>query len=167
MVASGVVVAVIASGKSPGKGMEYPLRGGPAPRTAAHLLRDRNGGGCGSAQNAHGLMHSYEGKSSPFTHSDGLSTDQVFTLFEDREGTIWVATPDGLDQFRESPVGSLTAKDGLSNATALHPSWRRATAAYGSARRMGSTGGRTDKWRFIGGEAIPGLPDDQIDSFRG
>jgi len=51
-----------------------------------------------------------------FTHNDGLSSDLVYALFEDREGTIWVATSEGLDRFRELPVTSLSVKQGVSSA---------------------------------------------------
>jgi hypothetical protein len=33
----------------------------------------------------------------------------------DREGSVWIAPPNGLDEFRESPVGSLSASNGLSS----------------------------------------------------
>src|SRR5271166_5645240 len=59
------------------------------------------GGGLWIGTPARGLMHSYEGRTSLFTHKDGLSGDQVKALFEDREGTIWVGTNAGLDRFRE------------------------------------------------------------------
>ena len=142
--------------------MEYPLSGVPSPLTAAHLVRDRNGG-LWIGTNAHGLVYSYEGKSSLFTHSDGLSTDQVITLFEDREGTIWVATPDGLDQFRESPVGSLSVKDGLSNATATS-----VLAARDGSVWIGTADG-LNRWKngqmtVYRRRSDPGLPDDQIES---
>jgi signal transduction histidine kinase/ligand-binding sensor domain-containing protein len=37
-----------------------------------------------------------------YTESDGLLTDIVAALLEDREGNIWVASPRGLERFRES-----------------------------------------------------------------
>ena len=37
-----------------------------------------------------------------FTNKDGLSSDIAHAILEDREGNIWVATPDGIDQFRNS-----------------------------------------------------------------
>jgi len=39
-----------------------------------------------------------------FTSVDGLSADSVNSILEDREGNIWVATRDGLDQFRETAL---------------------------------------------------------------
>jgi len=96
---------------------DYPLHGVPLPLTAGTVLRDRNGG-LWIGTTAHGLVHSYEGKTSIFTHKDGLSSDQVYALFEGREGSIWVATSEGLDQFRELPVTSLPVKQGLSSGAA-------------------------------------------------
>jgi signal transduction histidine kinase/ligand-binding sensor domain-containing protein len=39
-----------------------------------------------------------------FTSVDGLSADSTDSILEDREGNIWVATRDGLDQFRETAL---------------------------------------------------------------
>ncbi len=39
-----------------------------------------------------------------FTSQDGLSSDFATLILEDREGNIWVATRDGLDQFRNSAL---------------------------------------------------------------
>ena len=137
--------------------VEYPLHGVPSPLTAAHLLRDRNGG-LWIGTNAHGVVHSYEGKTSLFSHRDGLSSDRVIALFEDREGTIWVATPDGLDQFRESPIGSLSDRDGLSSATATSILAARDGSIWiGTADGLNRWNARTRR-RSIGSEAILACP---------
>jgi hypothetical protein len=39
-----------------------------------------------------------------FTSKDGLSADDCNPILEDREGNIWVATRDGLDQFRDTAL---------------------------------------------------------------
>jgi signal transduction histidine kinase/ligand-binding sensor domain-containing protein len=39
-----------------------------------------------------------------FTSVDGLSADNSNPILQDREGNIWVATRDGLDQFRETAL---------------------------------------------------------------
>jgi len=39
-----------------------------------------------------------------FTSKDGLSADDSIAILEDREGNIWVATRDGLDQFRDTTL---------------------------------------------------------------
>src|SRR5262249_6339744 len=51
-----------------------------------------------------------------FSRSDGLSSESVATIFEDREGNFWVATDEGLDRFREFAVATLSAKQGLSDS---------------------------------------------------
>jgi signal transduction histidine kinase/ligand-binding sensor domain-containing protein len=43
-----------------------------------------------------------------FTSKDGLSSDYNTAILEDREGNIWVATRDGIDQFRNSALAPVT-----------------------------------------------------------
>ena len=43
-----------------------------------------------------------------FTSKDGLSADYVTAISEDREGNIWVATRDGIDQFRNGALAPVT-----------------------------------------------------------
>jgi signal transduction histidine kinase/ligand-binding sensor domain-containing protein len=45
---------------------------------------------------------------------DGLTGDYVSGVFEDREGLIWVTTPEGLDCFRSLSVTTLSQRQGLS-----------------------------------------------------
>ena len=142
--------------------VNYPLQGAPSPLTARAVLRDRHGGLWIGTQ-AHGIVHSYEGKTFLFTQSDGLTSDLIITLFEDREGTIWVATPNGLDQFRESPVGSLSESAGLSSATATS-----ILAARDGTIWIGTADG-LDRWkdgrmRIYRTPSVPGLPNDSIQS---
>src|SRR6185437_905724 len=78
------------------------------------LLRDRDGGlWIGTV--ARGLIHIHQGKADSFTQADGLSGDITLSLFEDREGSIWVSTTDGLDRFRELPVNTISVRQGLSS----------------------------------------------------
>jgi signal transduction histidine kinase/ligand-binding sensor domain-containing protein len=78
------------------------------------LLVDRDGGlWIGTVQR--GLVHVHRGRADVFTLADGLSGDVVLSLFEDREGTIWVATTGGLDRFRDLPVTTLSTRHGLSS----------------------------------------------------
>ena len=41
------------------------------------------------------------------------------SLFEDREGNVWFASSRGLDRFRELPVTTISAKQGLSSELPL------------------------------------------------
>lgn len=44
---------------------------------------------------------------------EGLASDTVDDVFEDREGILWAATPDGIDNFRDPRVASFSALEGL------------------------------------------------------
>jgi signal transduction histidine kinase/ligand-binding sensor domain-containing protein len=96
---------------------DYPLPGLPSSLGVTRLLRDRDGG-LWIGTSDRGLVHAHGGKTSTFTHKDGLSSDQVKVLFQDREGTVWVGTSAGLDQFHELAVTSLSVDEGLSSAEA-------------------------------------------------
>lgn len=49
-----------------------------------------------------------------FTSGDGLTSDAIAGFFQDREGTLWVATSKGIDSFRELPVATFSIREGLS-----------------------------------------------------
>jgi signal transduction histidine kinase len=61
-----------------------------------------------------GLVHLHQGRTDVFGSADGLSSDYVLGLFEDREGDIWTATKDGLDRFRDYVVPTISFRQGLS-----------------------------------------------------
>ena len=160
---SGLIVAVGTVRQIIGRTVtDYRLPGVPLPLTAGTVLRDSNGG-LWIGTTAHGLVHSYAGKTSMFTHNEGLSSDQVYALFQGREGSIWVATSEGLDQFRELPVTSLSVKQGLSSATASS-----VLAARDGSIWIGTPDGlnRCDHGRttIYRRRTNPGLPDDDINS---
>jgi signal transduction histidine kinase/ligand-binding sensor domain-containing protein len=98
----------------------YPIRSGSRPTTLLRdpevdsnkLLRDRDGGlWIGTAER--GLVHVAHGRADTFGTSDGLAGNISCSLFEDREGTIWVATTGGLDRFRQPSVVTFSTKQGL------------------------------------------------------
>src|SRR5205823_9500219 len=61
-----------------------------------------------------GLYRLHDGKVSHYRTRDGLSNDTVQNLFEDREGTLWVMTAQGIDALRDLRVASVTSHEGLS-----------------------------------------------------
>ena len=97
------------------KSYSVPGRRGFMP---GHLLLDHDGGlWIGSL--AQGLVHVHQGRADVFAKADGLSGDDIYSLFEDREGNVWVSTNDGLDRFRQLAVTTLDSSEGLSNGTAV------------------------------------------------
>ena len=120
------------------------------------LLRDRDGGlWIGTVER--GLIHVHNGRTDVFTQSDGLSGNVVLSLFEDREGNVWVATTGGLDRFRELPVATISVKQGLSSDAT-----QAVLAATDGSIWVGAHQGLT-RWKngqtTIFGKAS-GLPDD-------
>jgi signal transduction histidine kinase/ligand-binding sensor domain-containing protein len=78
------------------------------------MLRDRDGGlWVGPA--GRGIVHIRQGRTDVFSELDGLSGDDIYDLFEDREGNIWIATVNGLDRFHELPVVTYSKSQGLSD----------------------------------------------------
>ena len=55
------------------------------------------------------------GRVQSFNAANGLSADSVYRIFEDREGSIWVATRDGVDRFREYTIPTFSEKQGVSS----------------------------------------------------
>jgi ligand-binding sensor domain-containing protein/signal transduction histidine kinase len=96
-----------------GKTELYPLPG-VQHFHAKRLLRDRDGGLWIETWNG-GLMHLHQRRTDLFTQSDGLSGDDPWNMFEDREGSIWVGTLGGLDRFRDVAAATFTVKQGLSS----------------------------------------------------
>ena len=101
-----------------GKSEAYPLPAG-LPFQPHRLLRDRDGGLWIGALVDKGLLHIHEGRTDRFTQSDGLSGRSVTSVFEDREGSIWVATADGLDRFRNYAIPTFSEPQGLSSGGVL------------------------------------------------
>jgi len=98
-----------------GKTEAYPLPGIQGEFNAKRLLRDRDGGLWIGTQDR-GILHVHQGRTDVFGLSEGLSGENTFALFEDREADIWVATINGLDRFREFAVATLGLNQGLSSA---------------------------------------------------
>jgi signal transduction histidine kinase/ligand-binding sensor domain-containing protein len=68
-----------------------------------YILRDRHDAVWIGTENA-GVYRLYRGEAEHFDSRNGLSSDWIWGIFEDREGTLWIATSNGLDAFRDLPV---------------------------------------------------------------
>jgi ligand-binding sensor domain-containing protein/signal transduction histidine kinase len=91
---------------------EYPVSTAGPPFQARRLLRDRDGG-IWIGTSDRGVLHVHQGRTDDFAKSNGLSGNDVTSLFEDHEGNIWVATRDGLDRFRQFAVATISVNQGL------------------------------------------------------
>ena len=135
----------------------YRIGGVDRPFVARRLMLDRDGGlWVGTIRT--GLIHVHQGRTDVFLPSEGLSGDTINALFEDREGSVWVGTNEGLDRFRELAVTTISGEQGLPDSlvTSILP------ARDGSVW-IGSANGVT---RWKDGQATnyrvrDGLPDDR------
>ena len=60
-----------------------------------------------------GLIRFKDGAFTAYTTKEGLCDDIVFTICQDRQGSLWIGTRSGLNRFREGRFETLTSKDGL------------------------------------------------------
>jgi len=124
------------------------------------LLRDRDGGlWIGTIER--GLIHIHGNRTDVFTKSDGLSGDVILSLFEDREGNVWIASTGGLDRFRELPVATLSTKQGLSSDASQAVLAAEDGSIWVSAHE-GLT--RLDNGQATVWSKANGLPDDVVQS---
>jgi PAS domain S-box-containing protein len=94
----------------------YAVPGFDGARVRSHaLLVDRRGSLWVGTRND-GLYRISGGVADHYGASDGLSGNSVGSLFEDREGNIWVITDGGLDMFRDTALISYTTRQGVSNS---------------------------------------------------
>jgi ligand-binding sensor domain-containing protein len=103
-----------------------------------------------------GMIRHLGGRVERFDRADGLSSDSITKIFEDREGTVWVGTTGGLDRFRDVKVATITEREGL-------PISEMGSIASSKDGGLWITG-RTDLLRMKMGniaayEVIRGLPE--------
>ena len=143
---------------SGGSAAPYTVRG--ARFQGSRLLRDRDGG-LWMGSDGRGLIHLQRPLTDVFSRADGLSADEVYDVYEDSEGSIWVATLGGLDRFRELPVATVSRKQGLSNDAVFSV----LAAKDGSVWLTGRNG--LDRWKDGGVTNFrksDGLPDEVTNS---
>ena len=101
---------------SGGKWTSYAVPGFDGSRVRSQaLLVDRKGSLWVGTEND-GVYRIYGGVADHCGVRDGLSGNGVGSLFEDREGNIWVETDGGLDMFRDTALISYTTRQGVSDS---------------------------------------------------
>jgi signal transduction histidine kinase/ligand-binding sensor domain-containing protein len=117
----GVWVALSRSGR--GMGLQQLKQGSWTPFTTPgldgssleifSLFVDRNRSQwIGTVKN--GVYRIRDGLVEQFRSADGLSSDSINSMYQDREGNLWVATAKGIDNFRDIPVVTFSSREGLS-----------------------------------------------------
>lgn len=108
-----------------------------------------------------GILRVYGDRVDRYRSSDGLSSDFVTAFYEDREGSVWVVTPKGIEGFRDLRVASWSAREGLTldNVVSVLAA-RDGTVWAGNAGGLDSI--RNGKVSSI--RTGKGLPGDQVTS---
>jgi signal transduction histidine kinase/ligand-binding sensor domain-containing protein len=60
-----------------------------------------------------GLYHIHDGHADHYGAAQGLTGDRVNSIYEDREGNLWITTDQGVDLFRDIPIVSFSSTEGL------------------------------------------------------
>jgi signal transduction histidine kinase/streptogramin lyase len=105
-----------------GLGLQHFVAGAPAKAAVAGmnasnlqvqaLMMDRSGSlWIGTIDD--GIYRIHGGRVDHFRSEDGLSGNSVECFYADREGSIWLITSKGLDQFRDTPITTLSTQEGL------------------------------------------------------
>jgi ligand-binding sensor domain-containing protein len=64
-----------------------------------------------------GLYHIHDGFADHYGSANGLSSNLVGAVYEDKEGNLWVATDRGIDLFRDIPIATFSGNEGLVGAS--------------------------------------------------
>jgi signal transduction histidine kinase/ligand-binding sensor domain-containing protein len=118
-------VWVALDGVGPGLGVRYYSNGGflsyvvpgfdGATIRAVALYMDRNQT-LWVGTESQGLYHIHDGHADHYGAAQGLTGDEVHSIYEDHEGNLWVTTDSGVDLFRDIPIVSFSSTDGLSGS---------------------------------------------------
>jgi ligand-binding sensor domain-containing protein/signal transduction histidine kinase len=64
-----------------------------------------------------GLYHVHDGHADHYGAAQGLTGDDVNSIYQDREGNLWITTDKGIDLFRDIPIVSFSSTEGLSGGS--------------------------------------------------
>ena len=60
-----------------------------------------------------GLYHIHDGHADHYGAAQGLTGDEVQSIFQDKEGNLWITTDKGVDLFRDISIVSFSSSEGL------------------------------------------------------
>src|SRR5581483_10228097 len=100
------------------------------------------------------------GKVNHISKKEGLSGAIVQTLYEDRDGNVWVGTRSGLDRFRRAMISRVSSVEGLSGDVVTAVLARRNGAIEVGTATAGLNQIYTQGQRRI--EIVRGLPSGSI-----
>lgn len=155
-----------------GKFTWFTTREGLSDNKIETLYQDRDGnlwigtyGGGLDRMNRHNFPNEHEAPIfTSFTTQNGLSHDFVRSIYEDREGSLWVGTQDGLNRLKDGKFTTFTSKEGLANDMVRCIYEDRAGGLW-----MGTTDGLNRLHRFNAKDEIftlyttkQGLPDKYV-----
>jgi signal transduction histidine kinase/streptogramin lyase len=114
--ASGTVWLATPGGLVELRGTQYRIvvPGGPLLPAAMVTLGKGSDGAIWAGSYGRGLWRIKDGDKRQFTTADGLSSDQIRSIYQDPDGTLWIGTfGGGLDAMRDGKILKFTADDGL------------------------------------------------------
>jgi signal transduction histidine kinase/ligand-binding sensor domain-containing protein len=62
---------------------------------------------------AQGVYHIHDGHADHYGAEQGLTGNEVHSIYEDREGNVWITTDRGLDLFRDIAIVSFSSTEGM------------------------------------------------------
>ncbi|MEW6731731.1 MAG: two-component regulator propeller domain-containing protein, partial [Acidobacteriota bacterium] len=77
------------------------------------LIPDRTGGLWILTEGEYGVTRFKDGKFTNYSSEQGLPNDHVSQVCEDKEGSIWIKTDNGLARFKDEKITAYTVKNGL------------------------------------------------------
>ena len=105
----------------------------------------------------HGLARTFNGRTETFSVNDPLASDVILSLFEDREGDLWIGTEaSGVTVLRDQKITTYTTKDGMSDDLIRCVYQDREGALW-----FGTNSGLT---KFAGGPVLRLTADDGLSS---
>ena len=110
----------------------------------------------------HGLSRKSEGETEILTTADGLASNDVRSIFEDRNHDIWLGTISGLQRLHHGVFVTYGAPDGLSNSHSQVDSvfQQKDGSIWAGTLEGGVAALRQGRWESFGASA--GLPPGQV-----